>query len=815
MPEFDAKADTPVTSVASGDRFPFGDVSADGWATIEAAALLAALVAVRPDAGGDGTLFLNGAGGFTAPPGGGGGGGAPTDATYLTLGTNGTLSKERVLTEGTGIDFVDAGAGSTLTVRIDPTYAGQNTITTLGTVATGVWKGTAVATGYGGLGADNSAATGVPVFAAGTCAVTAATGTGAPVLATSPTVRDVLYLWPTGKGSGLEIYVDASGTYGQAFFLSGGGTAVFDSLSSTGALALNAGAVPPAAMLDLTPAANTLAGFRFTGASGQTALPIDVRAYGGTTVFSVSAAGAATAASVNGVTVANGGSGALTVTGTASVSGANTGDQSTFGTIAVSGQSDVVADAANDTLTFVAGSGISITTNAATDTVTIAATGGGGSGAPTGASYVVLGTDVDLTAERVLTAGTAIGLTDGGAGSTLTVAVNDAELVALAGLTSAADRLPYFTGSGTAALATFTAAGRALVDDADAAAQRATLGLGSIATQAANAVAITGGGISDTELRLDLAAPGSPVDGNVWAEDNVCRALLDGQNTALLSAYNNLSELATYGVAATARTNLGATTAGANLFTLANPSAVTFLRLNADNTVTARSAANFRTDLGLGTGDTVAFANLSGTNTGDQTSVTGNAGTATALQTARAIYGNNFDGTAALTQVIASTYGGTGNGFTKFTGPATAERTFTLPNASATVLTDNAAVTVAQGGTGGTTAAAARSGIGFVTLTTTATSGTVTLDCAADNPTFVLSLTGNVTLALSNEADGRRFTLFVRGQASGYTLGYWSGLKWAGGAAPTLPTTSGRVLPISFIRLAAGEWLGIPGTECY
>jgi hypothetical protein len=73
----------------------------------------------------------------------------------------------------------------------------------------------------------------------------------------------------------------------------------------------------------------------------------------------------------------------------------------------------------------------------------------------------------------------------------------DAELAAIAGLTSAADKLPYFTGANTADLATFTTFGRSLVDDADAATARTTIGVGTIATQNSNNVTITGGSISN------------------------------------------------------------------------------------------------------------------------------------------------------------------------------------------------------------------------------------------------------------------------------------------------------------------------------
>lgn len=71
---------------------------------------------------------------------------------------------------------------------------------------------------------------------------------------------------------------------------------------------------------------------------------------------------------------------------------------------------------------------------------------------------------------------------------------------ALGGVAGTANTFPYFSAANTVTLGSITAAGRAILAAADATAQRTALGLGTMATQNANAVAITGGTIDGVTL---------------------------------------------------------------------------------------------------------------------------------------------------------------------------------------------------------------------------------------------------------------------------------------------------------------------------
>jgi hypothetical protein len=169
----------------------------------------------------------------------------------------------------------------------------------------------------------------------------------------------------------------------------------------------------------------------------------------------------------------------------------------------------------------------------------------------------------------------------------------DAELTAIAGLASAADTLPYFTGSATAALTGFTAFARTLLDDADALTMRATLGL------------VIGTNVQAWDAELQAIA------GLVSAADRL--PYFTGSGTAALATF----------------------TAGGRALVNSAGTADTFPYFSASNTVTLgaitafgrsliddATAADARTTLGLGTSDSPTFAALTVTGLSALASVT-------------------------------------------------------------------------------------------------------------------------------------------------------------------------------------------------
>ena len=222
------------------------------------------------------------------------------------------------------------------------------------------------------------------------------------------------------------------------------------------------------------------------------------------------------------------------------------GSGNKFTTIAVAGQDNVVADTSTDTLTLAAGSNVTLTTTAGTDTVTIAAAGGGG-----GSKHTIQNSGTGLTARTNLNFdGTHVIATDdsGNDQSDITLSAN---LQAVSGLTSAADKGIQFTGSGTAGVFDLTAAGKALIDDASASAQRTTLGL-AIGTnvQAYDAdLAAIAGLTSAADKGIQFTGSGTA---GVFDLTAAGKALLDDADAAAQRTTLGLGSIATLSAVTTA-----------------------------------------------------------------------------------------------------------------------------------------------------------------------------------------------------------------------------------------------------------------------
>jgi hypothetical protein len=422
--------------------------------------------------------------------------------------------------------------------------------------------------------------------------------------------------------------------------------------------------------------------------------------------------------------------------------------------------------------------------NGLADTVTVKNTTGTGIAVPAGKTMWVFnnGTNVvdAVTHLTSLTLGSALPIASGGTGSTSTQFVNLT--------TNVTGDLPFANLAQGSALSVLGVTGNATADVA------------SIAAGTDNQVLRRSG----TTVAFGAV--------NLASSDAVTGAL-----TVTNGGTGGTSQ-------STARTGLGATTLGANIFTITNPSAITFPRFNADNTVSSLSAADFRTAIGAGTGGGSVTSVATGTGlTGGPITTTGTVSVATngisntlfRQSAGLSVVGRSASTTGDVADVTAGSdhqvlrRSGTGIGFGQIALNQANAITGTLP-----VGNGGTGVTTSTG-TGSTVLSASPTFTGTVTTAAISmadnlltrsvlqdyavegsaignTGGTRTLDLTVAN-FFSATLNQACTFTFSNPPASGDFGTFVLELTNGgaFAITWPASVDWPGGSAPTL-TASGK-----------------------